>query len=201
MKLRKLDRITKNSLKKDISKLAYKLASKSLEYSGRRWMIDEDVKDTPKRFAKAWLELIDGYSFRERINVTFTEESDMECKPITFISTCEHHLLPFVCRAYIIYIPNKKVLGLSKLPLVAEKWAHRYQLQERLAGQIADDLMEITEAEGVMVLIKGIHTCECRKRNANGILINTALRGTFIEDSTAKMEGYEMIKVADNSKW
>lgn len=123
----------------------------------------EGLADTPMRVAKMYEELTSGYTSnpKEHLKKVFkVESSDIVIKKdITFHSLCEHHLLPFFGKVHIAYIPNKKVVGLSKLARVVESFSRRLQLQERLTNQIADSMNEVLSPLGVMVIVEAEHTC------------------------------------------
>lgn len=127
----------------------------------------EGLKETPRRVADAFAEFTSGenMSAKDALSVTFdVEGGDIVIeKDIAFSSTCEHHLMPFFGRIAIAYIPDKKVVGLSKLARCVEVFAHRLQLQERLTAQIAEAVTEYLAPKGVMVVCEAEHTCmTCR---------------------------------------
>ena len=134
--------------------------------------IDEDpnregLKDTPSRVARMYEEILSGYqdSAKEHLSKTFkVETSDIVIeKDIQFSSMCEHHLMPFFGKIHIAYIPNGKVVGLSKLARCVETYAKRLQLQEQLTHQICEALYTNLKAKGVMVICEAEHTCmTCR---------------------------------------
>ena len=123
----------------------------------------EGLKETPERIARMYEEIYGGIEedAAEHLKKTFHVDNNeivME-KDITFYSTCEHHLLPFYGKAHIAYIPDGKVVGLSKLARTVEAFARRLQIQEQLTGQIADALMEHLKPKGVLVMIEAEHMC------------------------------------------
>ncbi|MCM1438225.1 MAG: GTP cyclohydrolase I FolE [Roseburia sp.] len=127
----------------------------------------EGLKDTPRRVADAFAEFVSGNetSAEDALSATFNVDGgDLVIeKDIAFSSTCEHHLMPFFGRIAIAYIPDKKVVGLSKLARCVEVFAKRLQLQERLTGQIAEAVMACLKPKGVMVWCEAEHTCmTCR---------------------------------------
>lgn len=150
----------------------------------------EGLVDTPKRVARFWLDF-KNYQAGD-IEVTFEAiETDQMVivRNINGWSLCEHHLLPFSFTAHVGYITNKKVIGLSKIPRIVQKHAHRLQLQERLANDAAEELMSITGALGVGVLIEGQHTCmQMRGVRSNGSMISSSLKGVFLANPSAKQE-------------
>ena len=123
----------------------------------------EGLVDTPSRVARMYEEILAGYNDDPAVHLsrTFVEEgSDVVIeKDIDFSSTCEHHLMPFFGKVYIAYIPDGKVVGLSKLARVVDVYAKRLQLQERMNNQIADAIMEHLSPKGVAVVVEGEHTC------------------------------------------
>lgn len=127
----------------------------------------EGLKDTPRRVADAYAELLagEGKSAEEHLSKTF-ESSGGELvveKDISFSSTCEHHLMPFFGKIAIAYVPDGRVVGISKLARTVEVFAKRLQIQERLTQQIADEIMRCLKPKGVMVVCEAEHTCmTCR---------------------------------------
>jgi GTP cyclohydrolase I len=123
----------------------------------------EGLLDTPSRVARMYEEVLAGYNDNPAIHLgrTFDEEgSDVVIeKDIDFSSTCEHHLMPFFGKVHIAYIPNGKVVGISKLARTVDVYAKRLQLQERMNNQIADAIMEHLSPKGVAVVVEGEHTC------------------------------------------
>lgn len=124
----------------------------------------EGLARTPERVAKAWEYLARGYDLSlEGIvgGACFEEQYDemVTVKEIDFFSMCEHHLLPFFGKAHVGYIPDGKVIGLSKIPRIVEMFARRLQVQERMTQQIANALMEVLKPKGVGVVIEGVHMC------------------------------------------
>ena len=124
----------------------------------------EGLLDTPKRVKKAYEFMFGGYKqdAREILeSALFTSSNDemVLIKDIEFYSTCEHHLLPIIGRAHVAYIPNGKVVGLSKIPRVVDVFARRMQIQEQLTEQIADAIMETIDPKGVAVVIQARHMC------------------------------------------
>lgn len=123
----------------------------------------EGIKDTPTRISAMCEELFSGIeeNAKEHLSKTFTAESNELVieKDITFYSVCEHHLLPFYGKVHIAYVPDKKVVGLSKLARTVETYAKRPQIQEQLTAQIADAVMSYLTPKGVMVMIEAEHMC------------------------------------------
>ena len=158
--------------------------------------IGEDVNregliKTPLRVAKAFEELCSGYSKdpKEVLNNALFESTNNEMvvvRDIEFYSLCEHHILPFFGRVHVAYIPDKKVVGLSKIPRMVEIYAKRLQIQEQLTEQIADAIMEVVKPKGVGVVIHARHMCmEARGVKSKFSYTSTsALRGIFLEEKT-----------------
>lgn len=144
------------------------------------------LQKTPVRVRRAYEELLAGYTVDEKklINGAIYEvdHDDMVViSDIEFYSLCEHHMLPFFGSAYIAYIPDGKVIGLSKIPRLVDMFAHRLQLQERMTSQIADCLMDAISARGVAVVTSGQHLCTMMRgvRKKNPRLVSICLRGVF----------------------
>ncbi|WP_457636878.1 GTP cyclohydrolase I FolE [Oceanithermus sp.] len=168
----------------------------------RRWLelIGEDVDreglaDTPARVARAWAYLTRGYqqTLSEVVNqaVFKAEGSEMVVvKDIEFYSMCEHHMLPFFGRVHIGYIPREKILGLSKFARIVEMFSRRLQLQERLATQIADAIVEVLDPLGVGVVIEGTHLCMMMRgvEKQQSVTVTSAMRGSFRSDPRTRSE-------------
>lgn len=158
----------------------------------------EGLKETPRRIADAYSELLagEGKTAEEHLSRTFTAESgDMVLeKDIGFSSTCEHHLMPFFGKIAVAYIPDGKVVGLSKLARTVEVFAKRLQLQERLTKQIAEEIMKYLRPVGVMVVCEAEHTCmTCRGiKKAGSTTVTYAVAGGFPEEK--KKEVFALLK-------
>ncbi len=147
----------------------------------------EGLIDTPDRVARMYEELTSGYGKdgADELAKVF-EESGSELvieKDISFSSTCEHHLMPFFGKVHIAYIPNGKVVGLSKLARVVDVYARRLQLQERLGAQIADEIFRELQPKGVLVVIEAEHTCMTARgvKKVGSKTVSYATRGNFPE--------------------
>lgn len=153
----------------------------------------EGLKDTPRRVADAFAEFTGGESMsaEEALSTTFNVDGgDMVIeKDIAFSSTCEHHLMPFFGRVAIAYIPDRKVVGLSKLARCVEVFAHRLQLQERLTEQLASAIMEYLAPRGVMVWCEAEHTCmTCRGvKKAGSKTVTYKVKGDFPREKIAEV--------------
>lgn len=160
----------------------------------------EGLRDTPRRVLKSYGELFAGYSMSPKDVMTVFEEDGSDemivCKNIEMASSCEHHMLPFVGVAHVAYIPNKKVIGLSKLARLVEIFARRLQIQERLTNQVADALMEHLQPLGAACIVEAKHLCmQCRGVNKqHSSMITSCLRGVFkeqaVKDEFIKLAGY-----------
>ena len=167
----------------------------------------EGLQKTPQRVAKAWDFLTGGYrmDLTEVANeaVFAAEGSQMVVvKDIEFYSMCEHHMLPFFGRAHIGYIPNKKILGLSKFARITDLFARRLQVQERITTQIAEAIMELLEPAGVGVVLEGQHLCMAMRgvQKQNSSTITTSMLGAFREDSKTRQEFMESIQQPFNRR-
>ena len=168
--------------------------SQMLEILGEDPKRDGLVK-TPERVAKAYEFLTSGYELdpKEILNDALFESSNNEMvliKDIEFYSLCEHHLLPIIGRAHVAYIPNKKVVGLSKIPRMVNIFARRLQIQEQLTEQIASAIQEVIHPLGVGVVLQARHMCmEMRGvQKINSTTTTSALRGLFISRNDTRKE-------------
>jgi GTP cyclohydrolase I len=155
----------------------------------------EGLLRTPHRVAKAWGFLTSGYAkdIRKELNGAVFEEKYSEMviiKDIDFFSTCEHHMLPFFGRAHVAYIPNGKIIGLSKIPRIVEVFSRRLQVQERMTQQIADTLYEALTPLGVGVVIEARHMCMMMRgvEKQNSAATTSAMLGVFRDDVKTRQE-------------
>ncbi len=154
----------------------------------------EGLLETPDRISRMCEEIFGGMTQDASVHLAkqfLVENNEMVVeKDITFYSCCEHHLLPFYGKAHIAYIPNGKVVGLSKLARTVEVYAKRAQIQERLTAQIADALVESLNPKGVMVMIEAEHMCMTMRgiKKPGSKTVTTVSRGCFVSD-------YEMQKI------
>ena len=161
----------------------------------------EGLIETPSRFARAYSEFFSGIKEDPKVHLTkgFTEGATnamvIETK-IPFNSFCEHHFVPFHGIAHIGYIPNGKVVGLSKLARLLEGYAKRPQIQERLTGQVADAIMEVLDAEGCAVIIEAEHLCMSMRgiKKPGTVTVTNEMRGTFLTDPAIRQEFLAMIR-------
>lgn len=159
----------------------------------------EGLVETPERIARMYEEIYGGLTEDAGVHLakTFTaEHSEMVLeKDITFYSTCEHHLLPFYGKAHIAYIPDGRVVGLSKLARTVEVYARRPQIQEQLTGQIADALETYLEPKGVMVMIEAEHMCMTMRgiKKPGSKTVTVAKRGVFAEEEALQNTFFRML--------
>lgn len=168
-------------------------------------LIGEDPKRegllrTPNRVAESYKFLTQGYDqdIHALLNgAIFTEKYDemVIVKDIDFFSLCEHHLLPFYGWIHVAYIPNGKILALSKIPRIVEVFARRLQVQERLTQQIADTLFEVLEPDGVAVVAEARHLCMMMRgvEKQNSVATTSAMLGSFREDERTRNEFLKLI--------
>ncbi len=161
----------------------------------------EGLEKTPARVAKAWEYFTSGYKqdVHEVLNeALFTEEYDemVVVKDIDLYSMCEHHLLPFVGKCHIAYMPSRKIVGLSKLPRLVEMFARRLQVQERLTTQIAHTLNEVLQPRGVAVVIEAIHLCMMMRgvEKQNSSAVTSSMRGEFEANPKTRSEFMQLIR-------
>jgi GTP cyclohydrolase I len=166
------------------------------EHPGR-----EGLARTPERVARSLRFLTQGYGqdpLATLNNAVFEESYDemVLVKDIDFYSLCEHHLLPFFGRVHVAYIPDGRIVGLSKLPRMVELFARRLQVQERLTTDVAGAIDTVLRPRGVAVVIEAIHLCMMMRgvEQQNAFAITSSLRGVFSEDSKTRAEFMELIR-------
>jgi len=162
----------------------------------------EGLKRTPERVAKAMQYLTSGYAKNvdEILNdALFVEEYDemVVVKDIDFASLCEHHLLPFIGKAHVAYMPAKKIVGLSKIPRLVEMYSRRLQVQERLTTQIANSLNDALQPRGVAVVLEAVHLCMLVRgvEKQNSRAVTSAMLGAFRERPETRAEFMGLINV------
>ena len=179
-----------------------------LEALARQWLetLGEDpmrqgLAGTPGRMARAYRFLTAGYgqSVEEVLNgAVFDEPYDemVMVKDIDFYSLCEHHLLPFYGKAHIAYLPQGKIIGLSKLPRIVELFARRLQVQERLTQQIASSIDELLHPLGVGVVLEGFHLCMAMRgvEKQNAFALTSAMLGVFRHDRGTRAEFMNLLQ-------
>lgn len=164
----------------------------------------EGLRETPARVARAYEELASGVGEdpAEELSAVFDVGHDemVIVRDIPFYSMCEHHLLPFMGRADVAYIPSGgKVTGLSKLARVVEKAARRPQVQERMTGQIADAVMKRLSARGVLVVVEAEHLCMTMRgvQKPGSRTVTSAVRGVFKDDPRTRQEAFSLLRSGD----
>ncbi|OUC14790.1 MAG: GTP cyclohydrolase I FolE [Alkalinema sp. CACIAM 70d] len=161
----------------------------------------EGLRDTPKRVVKALQFLTQGYhqSLDELLNGAVFHESTNEMvlvRDIDLFSSCEHHILPIIGRVHVAYIPNGKVIGLSKIARICEMYARRLQVQERLTAQIADALQGLLKPQGVAVVVEATHMCMAMRgvQKPGSWTATSAMKGVFAEDPKTRQEFMSLIQ-------
>ena len=166
----------------------------------------EGLAQTPARVARSYAELLSGLNENPRthLRTVFTERYDeiVLLRDIDFHSICEHHLLPFTGKAHVAYLPDGKVVGLSKLARLVDGYARRPQVQERLTTQIADALMEELNPIGAACVVEAVHTCTTIRgvRKPGSVMVTSALRGIFKDSPSSRAEVLSLISGDPNRK-
>ncbi len=155
----------------------------------------EGLKKTPERVARMYAELLSGYRADPEkfingalFNITYDEM--VIVRDIEFYSLCEHHMLPFIGRAHVAYLPDGKVIGLSKIPRVVDMYARRLQVQERLTRQIADFLSDALKPHGVAVVVEAMHMCSMMRgvKKHDARMTTSAMHGSFRTNLATRQE-------------
>ena len=155
----------------------------------------EGLVNTPKRVARMYPELLNGYRTdvdklvnNAIFNVTYDDM--VIVRDIEFFSLCEHHMLPFMGRAHVAYIPNGQVIGLSKIPRIVDMYARRLQVQERMTRQIADFLMDLLKPQGVAVVVEGLHLCAMMRgvKKHDARMTTSSMLGSFRKSINTRQE-------------
>ena len=161
----------------------------------------EGLRQTPDRIVRSWKELYGGYAERaEDVLVTQFQAEEYDemvlLRDFEFFSTYEHHMLPFSGKVHIAYLPNEKIVGLSKLARLTEMYARRLQVQERLTYQIATQLQRVLKPKGVAIMIEAKHQCMCSRgvRKQDGTMVTSCLLGAFKEDLASRTEFLALVK-------
>jgi GTP cyclohydrolase IA len=165
----------------------------------------DGLKKTPERVDASLRTLTRGYamSVKDVIGDAMFEESHQSMilvRDIELYSLCEHHMLPFFGRAHVAYIPNGKIVGLSKLPRIVEVFARRLQVQERLTDQVADAIMDVLHPQGVGVVVDCVHLCMAMRgvEKQNSRTVTSALRGVFRDDPRTRDE---FLRLVSPGRW
>lgn len=160
----------------------------------------EGLLDTPKRVEKSLRFLTSGYGVDVDTLINgalFTVDYNemVIVRDIDFYSLCEHHMLPFFGKAHVAYVPNGKVIGLSKIPRLVDVFSRRLQVQERLTSQIAECLSERIQPLGVAVVMEATHLCKSMRgvQKQNSVTVTSAMRGSFHEDARTRQEFLKLI--------
>ena len=155
----------------------------------------DGLKNTPRRVARMYPELLAGYhtNSQELVNDAIFDVSYDEMvivRDIEFYSLCEHHLLPFIGRAHVAYLPSGKVIGLSKIPRIVDMYARRLQVQERMTRQIADFISDVLQPHGVAVVVEALHLCTMMRgvRKHDARMTTSAMQGGFRTNSATRQE-------------
>jgi len=161
----------------------------------------QGLKGTPDRISRMYTEIFDGYRTDpdKLINDALFDVNYNEMvivKDISYTSMCEHHMLPFFGRAHVAYIPNGKVIGLSKIPRIVDMFSHRLQIQEKLTSQIADFLETALDPLGVAVVVEGLHLCSMMRgvKKASARMVTSAMRRNFLENRRTRSEFLEHLE-------
>ena len=155
----------------------------------------EGLKFTPKRVARMYTELLNGYHVDAKAMINgalfdITYDEMVLVRDIEFYSLCEHHILPFMGRVHVAYIPDGKVIGLSKIPRIVDMYARRLQVQERMTRQVADFLRDLLKPQGVAVVVEAVHLCSkmrgVKKHDAR--MTTSAMHGAFRANLATRQE-------------
>ncbi len=186
---------------KDITAELENLYKKLLESIGEDTN-REGLRDTPQRAAKAFQYLMKGYKedIDQLVNNALFEADTQEIvlvKNIELYSMCEHHLLPFIGKCHVAYIPNEKVIGLSKVARIVDVYARRLQIQEKLTKQIAECINKYTQPQGVAVVIEAQHLCMMMRgvEKQNSVMTTSCVIGEFHDDPSTRAEFFSLIRI------
>jgi GTP cyclohydrolase IA len=168
----------------------------------------DGLKNSPMRVARMYAELLAGYGTNPvtLVNGAVFEISYDEMvivRDIEFYSLCEHHLLPFMGRVHVAYIPNGKVIGLSKIPRIVDMFAHRLQVQERMTRQIADFIRDALKPQGVAVVVEALHLCTMMRgvRKHDARMTTSAMHGAFRANLATRQEFLDNISRGATALW
>ena len=179
------------------------LMQEMIPYIGEPLNFRKGIGDTPRRVANAYWEMFSGYRATAQDVVDLLTQFDGEqydeivlLKNIEFYSMCEHHMLPFFGTAHIGYIPNEKIVGISKLARLLDIFARKLQIQERICSDVVDALMNILQPKGAACVIEAKHLCiACRGvQKQHSVMVTSALRGCMKEDMNCRQEFMNLIR-------
>ena len=162
----------------------------------------EGLRNTPSRVVRSWSELYGGYKID--VSTIFTTFVDVHgysqiviCKDIELYSICEHHMLPFFGKAHVSYLPDKKVIGLSKLARLVDIYARRLQIQERIGEQVTDALMQHLKPKAASCIIEATHLCMCMRgcSKQDSTTITSSMKGEFLKDAAMRAELLQLLKL------
>lgn len=160
----------------------------------------EGLKDTPNRIVRSWDELYSGYGKNPEDILTVFDADGYDAvvllKDIEMYSMCEHHMLPFIGRAHVAYIPDKKIVGISKLARLVEIFARRLQIQERIGDQVTSTLMSLLQPKGAACIIEAKHLCMCARGvgKQNSMMVTSSMKGAFMDKQAAREELMQLIR-------
>jgi len=160
----------------------------------------EGLLDTPKRVVNSWWELYSGYGKDPKDLLTVFEAGTYNqivlLKNVELYSMCEHHILPFIGKAHIAYLPDTKVIGISKLARLLDIYARRLQIQERIGEQVTNALMDFLQPRGAACIIEAQHLCMQMRgvSKQNSVMVTSSMRGVFADDLNARQELMQLIK-------
>jgi len=160
----------------------------------------EGLKETPRRVVNTWEELYSGYGKDPKDILTTFDAKGYDqivlLKDIELYSMCEHHMLPFFGKAHVAYIPNKKIIGISKLARLVEIYARRLQIQERIGDQVTSALMKYLNPLGTACIIEATHMCMRMRGVAkqNSVMVTSSMKGVFMSKPEARQELMQLIK-------
>jgi len=175
----------KNEIKRSVRDILHAIGEVKYNSEDGKFKTREGLVDTPKRVAKAYEFLLSGYNKTPQDVLTVFDSEGYDqiilLKNIEFYSMCEHHMLPFIGQAHVAYIPNEKIVGISKLARLMEIYSRRLQIQERIGEQVTTALMDMLEPKGAACIIEAFHLC-MRMRGVekqNSIMTTSSLKGVF----------------------
>lgn len=160
----------------------------------------EGLLETPKRIAKSWEHIFSGYNQNVEDLITVFDSDGYDeivlLKDIEMYSMCEHHMLPFFGKAHIAYIPDKKVIGVSKLARILEVYSRRMQIQERIGEQVTEALMAYLKPKAAACIIEAQHLCMLMRgvQKQNSIMVTSSVKGAFYNKPEARKELMDLIK-------